>query len=132
MTLSRCCHFVAITWRTISLTGSRCRKKRIAETTAHIFRELVSAGSNGKWIWPGYGENSRVLKWICEGVDGSAKANETAIGNLPSPESLDLVGLNLSSADIKALLEVDEPGWKTELEALQTYFEKFGGRLPRA
>ncbi len=87
--------------------------------------------ANGKWIWPGYGDNSRVLKWICERVDGSAKANETAIGNLPSPESLDLVGLNLSSADVKALLEVDEPGWKTELEALQTYFEKFGARLPR-
>jgi phosphoenolpyruvate carboxykinase (GTP) len=87
---------------------------------------------NGKWLWPGYGENSRVLKWICERVDGTARAQETAIGNLPTPEALDLSGLNLPADDLSQLLSVNLAGWKKEAEDIAAYYAKFGERLPKA
>ena len=85
--------------------------------------------ASGKWLWPGYGDNSRVLKWICERVDGTAKAQKTAIGNLPAADSLDLSGLNLPAQDIEALTSVDLAGWKKEAEDIAGYYAKFE-RLP--
>ncbi|PYK65506.1 MAG: phosphoenolpyruvate carboxykinase (GTP) [Verrucomicrobia bacterium] len=87
---------------------------------------------NGKWLWPGYGENSRVLKWICERVEGAAKAQETPIGNLPTPDGLDLSGLNLPGEDLKQLLSVDIAGWKKEADDIAAYQAKFGEKLPGA
>jgi phosphoenolpyruvate carboxykinase (GTP) len=87
---------------------------------------------NGRWLWPGFGENSRVLKWICERVEGRAPAQETAIGNLPTPEALDLEGLNVSPENIKALATVDHEGWKKEVADIENYYAKFGSRLPDA
>jgi phosphoenolpyruvate carboxykinase (GTP) len=88
--------------------------------------------ANGKWLWPGYGENSRVLKWICERVEGIAKAQKTPIGNLPTPDALDTSGLNMSTADAEALSSVDLAGWKKEVEDIAAYYAKFDGRLPEA
>jgi len=88
--------------------------------------------SNGRWLWPGYGDNSRVLKWICERVDGTAKAQQTPIGNLPTPDALDLAGLNLSAGNVSQLLSVDSAGWKREADDIAAYFVKFGDRLPGA
>ncbi len=88
--------------------------------------------SNGKWLWPGYGENSRVLKWICERVEGTAKAQRTPIGNLPTAEALDTSGLNLPATDLQGLTSVDEQGWKKEAENIGDYYSKFNGRLPKA
>ncbi|MGH7662672.1 MAG: phosphoenolpyruvate carboxykinase domain-containing protein, partial [Vulcanimicrobiaceae bacterium] len=86
----------------------------------------------GKFLWPGYGENSRVLKWICERVEGAGKAQKTAIGNLPTPDALDLNGLNLPTEDVKSLMAVDEEGWRNEVADVAANYEKFGGRLPKA
>jgi phosphoenolpyruvate carboxykinase (GTP) len=87
---------------------------------------------SGKWLWPGYGENGRVLRWICERVDGTAKAVRTPIGNLPTPDALDLSGLNMSPADLNELLAVDGKGWKKEAENIAAYYASFGDRLPAA
>jgi phosphoenolpyruvate carboxykinase (GTP) len=88
--------------------------------------------ANGKWLWPGFGENSRVLKWICERVAGTAAAHPTAIGNVPTPEALDTSGLNLSTEDLRSLTAVDVEGWKREVEDIGAYYEKLNGRLPQA
>jgi len=86
----------------------------------------------GDFIWPGFGENGRVLKWIFERCEGTAKATETAIGNLPAAEALDLSGLDLDSADLAELLRVDVDGWLSEIPKIREYYEKFGDHLPDA
>jgi phosphoenolpyruvate carboxykinase (GTP) len=87
--------------------------------------------ASGKWLWPGYGENSRVLKWICERVEGTGRALETPIGNLPAKNALDLSGLNLSAADINTLTSVDLAGWKKEVEDVAASYAKLDGHLPK-
>jgi phosphoenolpyruvate carboxykinase (GTP) len=86
----------------------------------------------GKWLWPGYGENSRVLQWICERVEGTGRAIATPIGNLPTPDALDLSGIRMDSADLKELLAVDVAGWKTEADNIASYYAGYGSRLPAA
>jgi phosphoenolpyruvate carboxykinase (GTP) len=91
-----------------------------------FFVNWFRRSDNGKWLWPGYGENSRVLKWICERVEGEGKAAETPIGYLPTPDALDLSGLNLPEGNLEQLLAVDVPGWKKEVEDIMAYYEKLG------
>jgi phosphoenolpyruvate carboxykinase (GTP) len=86
--------------------------------------------ANGKYLWPGFGENSRVLKWICERVEGAGKAHKTAIGNLPTADALDLSGLNISADAVNQLLAVDVAGWIKEVEDVAFNYAKFGGHLP--
>ncbi len=87
--------------------------------------------AEGKWLWPGFGENCRVLKWIFDRCDGQGKAVRTAIGNLPSPDALDLDGLKLSAEDRETLLSVDTKGWVEVLPQIEAHFAKFGDRLPK-
>jgi phosphoenolpyruvate carboxykinase (GTP) len=86
--------------------------------------------SGGRFVWPGFGENSRVLKWIIERLDGDAKAVETPIGNLPAPGALDTDGLRLSEADLDLLLTVDPQAWKLEADRMPEFFQMFGDHLP--
>ena len=86
--------------------------------------------ANGKFLWPGYGENSRVLKWIFERVNGTAGAVDTPIGRLPQPKDIDVNGLNISSDTMKKLLEVDIDGWRAEVPLIRDHFAKFGSHLP--
>lgn len=86
----------------------------------------------GKWLWPGFGENSRVLKWICERIEGTAKYRETPIGIMPTEDAIDLSGCDVSKADMKELLSVDVEGWKKELDGVAASWEKFGTRMPYA
>ena len=87
---------------------------------------------NGKFIWPGYGENSRVLKWVCERLDGKAQARETAIGLLPTFDGIDLSGLTLAPEAIETLLSVDEAIWREEAALVPAHYQAFGDRLPKA
>jgi phosphoenolpyruvate carboxykinase (GTP) len=99
----------------------------------HIFSvNWFRKAEDGHWLWPGYGENSRVLKWIFERVEGGGTAVETPIGYLPTAEALDLSGLELPKEDLDALLAVDLESWKEEAAGLSNYFAEFGGRLPEA
>jgi phosphoenolpyruvate carboxykinase (GTP) len=86
----------------------------------------------GKWLWPGFGENSRVLKWIVERIEGTADGRSTPIGVVPTPESLDLEGLDLSAEDLEVLLSVDPAVWEAEAARLPEYFAQFGEHLPQA
>jgi len=85
---------------------------------------------DGGFLWPGFGENSRVLKWIVERIDGEAEAVETPIGHVPTPESLDLTGLDLDRDTLEQLLGVDVDEWRAELPQINEWFDKFGDKLP--
>ena len=87
---------------------------------------------DGSFLWPGFGENSRVLKWIVERLDGRAQAHETLVGSVPSPASLDVDGLNLSPEALEAVLAVDAEEWRDELALIKDWFALLGPRLPSA
>jgi phosphoenolpyruvate carboxykinase (GTP) len=84
----------------------------------------------GKFLWPGYGENSRVLKWIFERCNGTANAVETPIGRLPRAEDLETKGLDIVPGALAKLLSVDAPGWLSEIPLINNFFEEMGDRLP--
>jgi phosphoenolpyruvate carboxykinase (GTP) len=86
--------------------------------------------ADGGFLWPGFGENSRVLKWIVERIDGRAGAVETAIGHVPTPESLDVSGLDMGPDEVAAALRVDADEWRAEIPQVTEWFEKFGDKLP--
>ena len=86
--------------------------------------------ANGRFLWPGFGENLRVLKWIIERVNGGGEAEETPIGYVPTPDALDLDGLALSKETLRELLRVDPHDWRREAEAIAEFFYQFGDRLP--
>jgi len=85
---------------------------------------------DGGFLWPGFGENSRVLKWVVERIEGQAEAIETPIGYVPTRESLDTEGLSMSAEALEAALAVDPEEWKAELPQITEWFEKFGENLP--
>jgi phosphoenolpyruvate carboxykinase (GTP) len=85
---------------------------------------------NGKFLWPGYGENVRVLKWMLDRIVGRAQATDTPIGYVPTPDSLDLDGLSIPRKNLDELLAVDPADWTQELTETGKFFEKFGDRLP--
>jgi len=89
-------------------------------------------GSDGKFLWPGYGENVRVLKWMLDRIQGTVEATETPIGGVPTPESLPLDGLSISRETLDELLHVDANAWSQEERAIAQFFDKFGNRLPEA
>jgi phosphoenolpyruvate carboxykinase (GTP) len=88
-------------------------------------------GADGKFLWPGYGENVRVLKWILERVEGRGKATETPIGFVPTPDALTLDGLDISEEAVAELLRVDSGDWLRECEETKAFLGQFGDRLPR-
>jgi phosphoenolpyruvate carboxykinase (GTP) len=87
-------------------------------------------GEDGTFLWPGYGENSRVLAWIFRRCDGAAGAVQTPIGYVPSPDALDTSGLELGDAELAALLEVDPELWEAQLPQVHAHFARFGDELP--
>jgi phosphoenolpyruvate carboxykinase (GTP) len=96
-----------------------------------FFVNWFRRNGGGRWLWPGYGENSRVLKWICERVEGTGKTQPNPIGNLPTPDALDLSGLELPDGNLRHLLEVDVASWKKEVEDIAASYARFDGKLPK-
>jgi phosphoenolpyruvate carboxykinase (GTP) len=88
--------------------------------------------AEGNFMWPGFGDNMRVLKWITERCEGASAAVKTPIGLIPEGKDLDLSGLDLDSKVVDALLAIDPDIWRTEIEAIEEYFGGFGDRLPPA
>lgn len=86
----------------------------------------------GKFLWPGFGDNMRVLEWMLKRVEGKVAGRATAIGTLPEAGELNRNGLAVSDADLETLLAVDTPAWRTEVGAIADYLEEFGERTPRA
>ena len=87
--------------------------------------------ADGKFAWPGYGENGRVLKWITERLSGTGEAVDTPIGRLPAPGALDVDGLTVSEDDLKLLLSVDADTWQEEASLTREYFTMFGSHFPQ-
>ncbi len=85
---------------------------------------------DGRWLWPGYGDNSRVLEWVFERVTGEGEAVDTPIGLVPAPGAIDLEGLDVSKEDMDELLRVDAGEWRAEVPLIREHFAKFGDRLP--
>lgn len=81
-------------------------------------------------MWPGFGENLRVLRWILDRCDGKTQAQDTAIGYVPTGEGIDTRGLNVDVETMQALLEVDPDKWRKEMQTLHEYFRSYGERLP--
>ena len=84
----------------------------------------------GKFLWPGFADNSRVLKWIFERCNGTTDAVDTPIGKVPTKDALDTDGLDVADADLDRLLQVDTKGWKEELPLIKEHFATFGDKLP--
>ena len=86
--------------------------------------------AGGHWLWPGFGENSRVIAWAFRRCDDAAEAEETPIGLVPTADSLDLEGLDISEDHLADLLRVDASEWRDELPSIHEHFAKFGEHLP--
>jgi len=85
---------------------------------------------DGKWLWPGYGENSRVLKWVVERVSGEAEAVKTPIGYMPTANAIDVNGLDVSAAEMQELLKVNKEEWLNEVESIKAHYATYGAKLP--
>ena len=104
---------------------------RLGEHAPKIFYvNWFRKNADGKWLWPGFGENSRALIWMCERVEGKAGAVETPIGFLPGEGDMNIDGLDVPPEDLKELLNVDIDAWKAELPDIDSHYEQFGDRLP--
>jgi phosphoenolpyruvate carboxykinase (GTP) len=86
--------------------------------------------ADGAFLWPGFGENIRVLKWAVERMEGTAAAVETPVGYVPAPEALDVSGLDLDPADLDAVSAVDVEEWRSELPQIEEWFANIGDHLP--
>jgi phosphoenolpyruvate carboxykinase (GTP) len=89
-------------------------------------------GDDGSFLWPGFGDNSRVLKWVVERVTGAGKAVDTPIGRVPAPGAIDTSGLDLAPEVVDALLSVDAESWRAELPQLEEHYESLGATVPAA
>ena len=89
-------------------------------------------GEDGKFLWPGFGENSRVLKWVVERVAGDGEAVDTPIGRVPAPGAIDVTGLDVDDATMEELLSVDAESWRAEVPQVAEHYERIGDTLPEA
>ena len=105
-------------------------KKEGAKLPKIFYTNWFRKSEEGSFLWPGFGENSRVLKWIFGRCDGTAEAVDTPIGMVPTMGALDLDGLNLDDAAIAELLKVDVDGWLQEIPSIIEYYESFGSHCP--
>ena len=111
-------------WLTIGAKGDASKLPQI------FFVNWFRRDENGRFLWPGYGENSRVLKWVFERVGGSAAAVKTPIGYLPADGSLDVNGLDIAKTDLDQLLSVDVDGWRSAIPQIKDHYAQFGSKLP--
>ena len=95
-----------------------------------IFYVIGSEKAQGEWLWPGFGENSRVLKWIFERTSGVENAVDTPIGKVPAPGALDLKGIKIPGQNLDQLFFIDKESWIKEVQGTNEYFKMFGDKLP--
>ena len=95
-----------------------------------FFVNWFRRGDDGRFLWPGFGENSRVLKWVFERVDGGSEAIDTPIGRLPTRAALDTDGLDIDEVDLDTILQVESEGWRTAIPQIREFYATFGDKLP--
>jgi phosphoenolpyruvate carboxykinase (GTP) len=113
-------------WLKIGQQSEASRRPRI------FYVNWFRQDEKGSYLWPGYGENSRILKWIFDRCDGKVHAADTPIGLVPEPADIDTSGLKVSIADLKKLLSIDVEGWRREVPLIKKHFAQFGSHLPQA
>ncbi|MFO7535904.1 MAG: phosphoenolpyruvate carboxykinase (GTP), partial [Kiritimatiellia bacterium] len=113
-------------WLTMGLRTNPAKLPKV------FFVNWFRKTAEGKWLWPGYGDNSRVLKWICERIEGAGKCVETPIGILPTADAIDLTGTKVTADDMKQLLAVDKEGWLKEIASVEESYKTYGSKLPHA
>jgi phosphoenolpyruvate carboxykinase (GTP) len=113
-------------WLKIGATSDAAKLPKI------FFVNWFRKDEKGKFVWPGFGDNSRVLKWIVERLEGRADAVDTPIGRLPVTGGLDTSGLDLTDAQLDLLLTVDNDVWAEEASLIPAHYAAFGDRLPHA
>ena len=106
--------------------------KRMTQPPKVFHVNWFRTDEEGNLLWPGYGENLRVIEWILDRCRGEGDARRTPIGYVPDPDSLDLTGLDLARDDLEKLLAVDREDWYAETEAIAGFFQRFGDRFPEA
>ncbi|HEX2140497.1 MAG TPA: phosphoenolpyruvate carboxykinase domain-containing protein [Woeseiaceae bacterium] len=111
-------------WITVSGKGNQERLPKIF--LVNWFRRTADGG----FAWPGFGDNSRVLKWAIERIEGKADATETPIGFVPTPDSLDLTGLDMTPEQVEEAVKVDAAEWAEELKGIEEWYARFGESLP--
>ncbi len=104
---------------------------RLTNPPKIFFVNWFRKDSAGKFIWPGFRDNFRVIKWMMDRIKGTLPAKETPIGALPRSGDIDLSGLNISQETVDGLFEVDPAQWRKEIEGIETFYGQFGGRLPQ-
>ena len=105
--------------------------QKLGEKAPKIFNvNWFRLDDEGHVIWPGFGDNLRVLEWILNRCEGKADAVETAIGYVPKAEDINIEGLDIDRETLKGILEVDNDLWKTETEGIEEFYKKFGDKLP--
>jgi phosphoenolpyruvate carboxykinase (GTP) len=108
-------------------------KKTSADKLPKIFFvNWFRKSADGRWLWPGFGDNSRVLKWIYDRCAGTAHAKDTVLGPMPEAKDLDLAGLDIPAADVAELLSVEGAAWLAKLPSLREHLAKLGDRVPKA
>ena len=137
-TPSPCSPSAGTTWPTTSPTGSSIGAEADPDKLPKIFYvNWFRKDEDGRWLWPGYGENSRVLEWVFERVSGTGEATETPIGFIPAadrlhpaPGAIDTDGPAVSPDDMEKLLTVNVEEWRAEVPSIREHFAKFGDKLP--
>jgi phosphoenolpyruvate carboxykinase (GTP) len=104
--------------------------QRIPNPPKIFFVNWFRKDENGNFLWPGFGENMRVLKWVVDRVKGKVDARETPIGLIPKFEDLELDGLGISNEQLEKLFAVNQDEWQTELGEVRKFFDSFGDKLP--
>ncbi len=105
--------------------------ERLGENAPKIFNvNWFRTDDEGNFVWPGFGDNMRVLNWIIDRCEGKATATETAIGYIPQPEDIDLTDLDMDIETLKSILKVDKDVWTKEAEEIEEHYKKFGDKLP--
>ncbi|MCL2082412.1 MAG: phosphoenolpyruvate carboxykinase (GTP) [Oscillospiraceae bacterium] len=112
-------------WLSIGKKTDACKLPKI------YFVNWFRKNADNKFIWPGFGENSRVLKWIVERISGTGKAVETPIGNLPTADAIDTSGLDISNDAMAELLQVDKEAWLIEVASIKENYKSYGKALPK-
>ncbi len=107
--------------------------EKLGENAPKIFNvNWFRTDDEGNFVWPGFGDNMRVLNWIIDRCEGKATATETAIGYIPQPEDIDLTDLDMDIETLKSILKVDKDVWSKEAEEIEEHYKKFGNKLPAA
>ena len=127
----RCCRSWVTTPATTCSTGSTSATGPTRAKLPKLFWvNWFRRAEDGSFLWPGFGDNSRVLDWVLRRLDGSADAEQTPIGSVPTPESLNTEGLDIDADVLEELLSVDAESWRQEIPLIEAHYEFVGERLP--